>query len=132
MSRKKNKMPLWLQQAIVEFEVLENKIQKLNLFMQSKEFARLNIEDQRLLSVQQTTMMSLVNLIGMRIDNHIEDYPEVDFDSFPKEAFIGEEFGISDEQLSEYMEEEEEYMEDSGDINFPYIDLTKEDKGLVS
>lgn len=132
MSRKKNKIPLWLQQAIVEFEVLENKVQKLNLFIQSKEFARLNIEDQRLLSVQQTIMMSLINLIGMRIDNHIEDYPEVNFESFPKEAFIGEEFGISDEQLSEYMEEEEEYMEDIGDVDFPYIDLTKEGKGLVS
>ena len=132
MSRKKNKIPLWLQQAIVEFEVLENKVQKLNLFIQSKEFARLNIEDQRLLSVQQTIMMSLINLIGMRIDNHIEDYPEVNFESFPKEAFIGEEFGISDEQLSEYMEEEEEYMEDIGDVDFPYIGLTKEGKGLVS
>ena len=96
-SKKRSKIPLWLQQAIVEFEVLDSKIQKLNLFMQSEEFAGLDIEDQRLLSTQYTTMMSLVNLIGMRIDNHIEDCPEIDFDSFPKEAFIGEEFGISDE-----------------------------------
>ena len=69
-------MPLWLQQAIIDHDILETKIQKLTIFMQSDKFADLDHDEKVLYSVQQTTMMSLLNLIGARIFKHIDEYPD--------------------------------------------------------
>lgn len=135
MTRKRNKstssMPLWLQQAIIDHDTLETKIQKLTIFMQSDKFADLDHDEKVLYSVQQTTMMSLLNLIGARIFKHIDEYPDGFDKPFCDQAYYGEEFGITDRQLEQVMEQEEENEANRYEGYSDYIDVTK-DSGLVS
>ena len=132
---KKNKstssMPLWLQQAIIDHDVLETKVQKLTIFMQSDEFADLDHDEKVLYSVQQTTMASLLNLIGARIFKYIDKYPDGFDKPFCDQAYYGEEFGITDHQLEMIMEQQEEGDDEYFEGYPDYIDATK-DNGLVS
>ena len=133
--KKSKSVPLWLQQTIADNISLKDKIDRLELYMQTPEFQKLSKDDMLWLFTQQSAMNTYLSVLNSRIEKHLTTLNVNSLsDIITEEAHFGEDFGISDEELFEYQnmkygEDEEE--ENNSNYYSGYIDVTK-DNGLIS
>lgn len=102
-------IPKWLQRCMIEYIELEQRVQKIEKFVDTQAFDNLDIDQQQLLYAQYTAMQTYQTVLNMRIESNLpEDFDGATFE-FDDDAFDDE-------------EEETEYTLTHG----------SNDKGLVS
>ena len=104
-------IPKWLQRCMIEYIELEQRVQKIEKFIDTQAFDNLDINQQQLLYAQYTAMQTYQTVLNMRIESNL---PE-DFD--------GEDFEFDEDLFGEEESEEEQ--------DYPIFYDTN-DNGLVS